>query len=162
MKAILFLGGRNADSRRKFIDATASAFANAAIEPQELNALYDAAKNGREIESVFANGLYRYKAENQKSVVIDYVPVPVAHNPIAALNELGLNHSTITHFYDEESGLWNAWCYLAEDNEYDGRASHPERNQAFARAIMRAVCSKLACEGDNDDEEEIEEGGDDE
>lgn len=133
---------------QEIFETTSRAFENNAIEPRELNALYDAAKNGRLIESIFATGLYRYKTktanlpDSWQSWLVDYMPPPVSANPLTALDEAGQRLIAITISYDEHGKLWDARCDL-ENGAYSGTATHSERDQAIARAIMSAVCLRL-------------------
>lgn len=133
---------------REIFETTSRAFENKAIEPRELNALYDAAKNGRLIESIFATGLYRYKTKTPnlpdgwQSWLVDYMPPPVSANPVTALDEAGRRLITLAISYNDEEKLWSARCDL-ENGAYSGSAAHADRDQAIARAIMSAVCLRL-------------------
>ncbi|PZO88593.1 MAG: hypothetical protein DI626_01500 [Micavibrio aeruginosavorus] len=125
---------------QEIMEATARAFSDIEIEPQKLNALYDAAKKGRKIDSFYATGQYSY-AENDKTETVNYLPAPVAANPIIALNEAGENFIRITLFYDRVNKSWRAKCYV-EGDENVGLVTHANRDEALSRAIMQAVCFK--------------------
>lgn len=125
---------------RAGLEKAARSFSNNAIDPRELNALYDAAKNGRTIAALFVTGLYSYP-DAGKIKMIDYTPLPVASNLRAALDEAGQQTIKIKLSYESHSAAWRALCTL-QDCENPGEAKHAERDQALSRAIMTAICTK--------------------
>lgn len=125
---------------RAGMEKAARSFSNAAIDPRELNALYDAAKNGRTIDTYFLTGLYSY-SDAEQIKMIDYAPLPVSSNLRAALDEAGQQTIKIKLSYDRHNTVWQASCTL-QDCENPGEARHTERDQALSRSIMTAVCMK--------------------
>ena len=124
-------------------------FADSKEEPRVLNARYDAAKNNRWIqqdEEILPNGTYRYKLANLEHLEsTDYVPARVAINPIAALGELDRQDALqLTISYDAKKNLWRAQGILNGAEYVSQKIEQPEINHAVARAIMSAVCLKLA------------------
>lgn len=95
MTNAVFTDKQTATRWQEIVETTAQAFTHANMEARELNALYDAAKRGRWIEAVFENGMYRYKTKapnvpgGWQTWVVDYMPAPVASNPMLALGEAG-------------------------------------------------------------------------
>lgn len=130
---------------RAGMEKAARSFPNAAIDPRELNALYDAAKNGRTIETYFLTGLYSYSDTGQIKT-IDYTPLPVSNNVRAALDEAGRQTIKISLSYDRGNSAWRALCTL-QDCQNPGEVKHAERDQALSRAIMTAVCMKKILAG---------------
>lgn len=128
-------------------------FKDNSIDPRQLNARYDALKNGRYIEKVtdiLPSGLYRYKREGTESRDIEYVPAQVSSNPLIALNEAGQTLIQITLVYDQIRNLWSATCDF-DNGAHFSTADHSDRNEALARAVMSAVCLKIAFAGDEDE-----------
>ncbi len=130
---------------RAGLEKAARAFPNGTIDPRELNALYDAAKNGRTIATYFLTGLYSY-LDAGKIKTIDYMPLPVASNLRAALDEAGRQSVKINLSYDRNSAAWRALCTL-QDCQNPGEANHAQRDQALSRAIMTALCLKKILAG---------------
>jgi hypothetical protein len=130
---------------RAGLEKAARSFPNGAIDPRELNALYDAAKNGRTIATYFLTGLYSY-IDAGKVRTIDYMPLPVASNLRVALDEAGRQIIKINISYDRGGAAWRALCTL-QDCQNPGEAKHAERDQALSRAIMSAVCMKRILAG---------------
>jgi hypothetical protein len=128
------------------MSATAQAFADISIEPHELNAMYDAAKNGRKIDKFFSTGLYTY-AEGGELKTVSALPSPVAANPKSALDEAGETFIKISLFFDKPNQSWRARCFLEGDHNI-GAVNHASRDQALCRAIMQAVClNRIMTEG---------------
>lgn len=132
----------------EILNATAQAFADISIEPHELNARYDAAKNGRKIEKFFPTGLYTY-IENEETKTANVLPAPVAANPKSALDEAGETFIKISLFFDKPNQSWRARCFLEGDHNI-GAVNHASRDQALCRAVMQAVClNRVMTEGQN-------------
>lgn len=130
---------------RAGLEKAARSFPNGAIDPRELNALYDAAKNGRTIATYFLTGLYSY-VDAGKIKTIDYMPSPVASNLRVALDEAGRQSITVNLSYDRGGAAWRALCTL-QDCQNPGEAKHAERDQALSRSIMTAICMKKILAG---------------
>lgn len=129
-------------SRTDALKAAVIFFANAASEPKELNAIYDALNNNRQIESIFPTGIYRYKAGgNQQVGVTDYIPAAVATNPMMALEEAGSSHVEI-HLSFHHKRAWFVTCVL-DNGLYVGEVINDDREQAIARALVIAICKKM-------------------
>lgn len=134
---------------QEVLKETAYAFSDPEASARKLNALYDAIKHNRWLEKILENGMYKYKVPipnapgSWQQWTVDYLPAPVATNPLLALNETEQCLIKITLIYDRLSSKWVANCDF-NDSEYFFTAKHPERDQAFARAVMGATCEKMA------------------
>lgn len=152
------LSEKDLDSRwQEVIEATAQAFASPDITAWELNALYDAVKHGRWMEGVEKNGTYRYKDRRPDSErswptrETEHAPPSYAANPIVALNETGPGVLKIILSRKPQETLWQASCDL-NAGAYFASAAHPQQCQALARAVMGAVCLRLAFDTEGEDE----------
>ncbi|QQG36844.1 MAG: hypothetical protein HYS17_03470 [Micavibrio aeruginosavorus] len=134
---------------QKVIEVVVKAFADKDVEARELNALYHAILHGHCVKQVFENGLYLYQSKEQGKQsekyfqFVDSIPVPVASNPMVALNEVDQNFIQISLSQNPDDELWCAHCDLG-NGAYFGTAYHADRDQALSRAIMIAVISALA------------------